>query len=321
MDLAGKRVLVTGGGGFVGSHLVDRLLDENRVVVADDFSNGRREWVDDRATVHAVDLTDSDEVRSIVDSTFDLLVHLAARKDPNDDDPRGQFADNTTMTHVVLEAAREAGIDRVAYTSSSTVYGEAPRPTPEDYAPLEPISVYGASKLADEGLLSTYAHSHGCTVWNFRFANVVGPRLRGAVIPDFIEKLRADRETLTILGDGRQEKSYLHVSDCVDAMCHVIEHAGTVGGDGDDSGNPSGSMHTYNLGTRTTTSVDRIAEIVCDVLRVDPAFEYTGGDRGWVGDVPRMRLSIEKLSGLGWSPQLESDAAVRSAAEELASEL
>jgi len=212
-----------------------------------------------------------------------------------------------------LEAARTAGVSNVAYTSSSTVYGEAPRPTPEEYAPLEPISVYGASKLADEGLLSTYAHSHGMTVWNFRFANIVGPRLRGAVIPDFIEKLHADPTRLEILGDGRQEKSYLHVSDCIDAMCHVVEHAAAAA--------PDRPMHTFNLGTRATTSVDSIAEIVADELGVDPEFKYTGGRRGWTGDVSRMGLSIEKLSALGWEPSLESTEAVRRATRELSDEL
>ena len=200
------------------------------------------------------------------------------------------------------------GVDALAFTSSSTVYGEAPRPTPEDFAPLEPISPYGAGKLAEEGLLSTYAHSHGIQSWVFRFANIVGPGLRGAVIPDFIEKLRADPETLVILGDGRQEKSYMHVEDCVDAICHVVEHA-------------EGPLTTCNLGTRTTTSVDRIADIVSDVLGVDPDYEYTGGDRGWTGDVPRMRLSVEKLAGLGWEPAQFSDDAVRQAAEELSAEL
>ena len=314
MELTSSRVLVTGGAGFVGSHLVEELLArENEVVVADDLSNGYRDRVDERADLVDVDLTSTTAVRSVVDDRFDAIFHLAARKDPNDDDPRGQFRANTAITYELLEAARAAGVTRFAYTSSSTVYGEAPRPTPEDYAPLEPISVYGASKLADEGLLSTYAHSHGFTVWNFRFANVVGPRLRGAVIPDFIEKLRADPETLTILGDGRQEKSYLHVDDCVDAMCRVVEEAAESA--------PDRKLHTYNIGTRTTTSVDRIAEIVAEELGIDPTFEYTGGDRGWTGDVPRMRLSIEKLSGLGWTPTHESSAAVRRAARELAAEM
>lgn len=314
MDVAGRRVLVTGGAGFVGSHLVEGLLAEGaEIVVADDLSTGHESWVPDEATLETVDLADTEAVDALVDPSFDAIFHLAARSDPNDDDPRGQFAENTAMTHALLAAARRADITHIAYTSSSTVYGEAPRPTPEDHAPLEPISVYGASKLADEGLLSTYAHSYGFTVWNVRFANVVGPRLRGAVIPDFIQKLRENPDALTILGDGRQQKSYLHVTDCVDAMCHVVRHA-TEGANG-------GGMHTFNLGTRTTTSVDRIAEIVSAVLGVEPEFVYTGGDRGWTGDVPRMRLAIERLAALGWEPMLESDEAVRRAAEELAAEL
>ena len=314
MELSKKRLLVTGGGGFVGSHLVDELLSKNNeVVVADNFSEGQRKWVDDRATVVETDLTDSKDVHSVVDSEFDAVFHLASHSDPNDDDPRRQFRANTTMTHELLHAARESGVKQFAYTSSSTVYGEAPRPTPEDYAPLEPISVYGASKLADEGLLSTYAHSHEFTVWNFRFANVVGPRLRGAVIPDFIKKLRDNPETLTVLGDGRQEKSYIHVEDCVDAMICIVENGAEL--------NKSGSMQTYNLGTKTTTSVNEIAEIVSEILGVDPKLSYTGGNQGWIGDVSRMRLSIEKLTNLGWKSKRESNQAVRKAASELATEI
>lgn len=215
------------------------------------------------------------------------------------------------MTHLLLEQCRAVGVEKFAFASSSTVYGEAPRPTPEDYAPLEPISVYGASKLGEEGLVSTYAHSHGMTAFIFRFANIVGPRPYGAVIQDFIEKLRSDPSSLTILGDGRQEKSYMHVTDCVNAMSYIVEHATEQ----------TGPVHTFNLGTKTTTSVDEIAEIVCDVVGVDPAFEYTVGDRGWTGDVPKMRLSVQKLAELGWEPEYESTPAVRQAVEELAQEL
>jgi UDP-glucose 4-epimerase len=142
----------------------------------------------------------------------------------------------------------------------------------------------------------------------FRFANIVGPRLRGAVVPDFIEKLRDDPDELVILGDGRQEKSYMHVDECLDAMVHVIEHA-------DDA------LNTYNLGTRTTTAVDTIADIVADEMGLDPRYEHTGGQRGWTGDVPRMRLSIEKLSALGWEPEQSSDDAVRRSVRELLEEL
>ncbi len=312
MKLSGRRILVTGGAGFIGSHLAEYLLKNgNNVVIVDDFSNGEYTYVPDEAEVLEADLTDPDTVKEAVSEDVDIVFHLAARKDPNDDDPRGQFVQNTTMTHLLLERCRDVGVDRFALASSSTVYGEAPRPTPEDHAPLEPISVYGASKLGEEALASTYAHSHGVNVYVFRFANVVGARLRGAVIPDFIEKLLQDPTTLTVLGDGRQEKSYMYVTDCVDAMNHVVESASEN----------SGPVYTYNLGTKTTTSVDDIAEIVCEELEVDPTLKYTGGDRGWVGDVPRMRLSTQRLDKLEWQPEYESHSAVQIATREIADEL
>ncbi|UTF53794.1 NAD-dependent epimerase/dehydratase family protein [Natronosalvus rutilus] len=319
MERAMRHSLVTGGAGFVGSHLTESLLEAGETVtVVDDCSNGDREHVSPEAEFVEADLTDPDSLEGLLED-IDRVYHLAASKRVDTDRPYGQFDDNTRMTRTVLEAMADADVTEIVYTSSSTVYGEAPRPTPEDYAPLEPISAYGASKLADEGLLSARAHSHGLTVWNVRFANVVGPRLRGAVIPDFIEKLRDDPETLTILGDGRQEKSYLHVEDCLAAIDHVVAHADAVDADTATSSD-AGAMHTFNLGTRTTTSVDRIAAIVADELGVDPTFEYTGGDRGWTGDVPKMRLSIEKLSALGFKPRRSSDEAVRAATRELLAE-
>jgi UDP-glucose 4-epimerase len=304
-----QRTLVTGGAGFIGSHLSRRLREAGHdVTVVDDLSNGHRDWVPEDVRFLERDLTRSEAVEEVVSPEYDLVIHLASRKAVDDPDPRAQFQENTGMTYDLVEAALDAEIPEFLFTSSSTVYGEAPRPTPEDYAPLEPISAYGASKLACEGILSTAAHSHGLTVYNVRFANIVGPRLRGAVIPDFVEKLRNDPETLTILGDGRQEKSYMHVEDCIDAMLYVYEHA-------------EGPMATYNLGTRTTTSVTRIADIVAEEMGIDPGYEYTGGDRGWTGDVPKMRLSIEKLAALGWEPSIESTEAVRRTARELLEEL
>ena len=202
----------------------------------------------------------------------------------------------------------DVGVTNIAFTSSSTVYGEAPRPTPEDYAPLEPISIYGSSKLAGEALISTYSHSYDFTAWVFRFANIVGPHQRGNVIPDFIQKLIDDPTELEILGDGRQEKSYMHVTECVDAIAHVVEHADQ-------------NLNTYNLGTRTTTSVTAIADIICEEMDLDPDYTYTGGDRGWTGDVPKMRLSIEKLASLGWEPSMSSHEAVRRGSQDLIAEL
>ncbi|QZX98768.1 NAD-dependent epimerase/dehydratase family protein [Halobaculum rubrum] len=310
MDLTGTAALVTGGGGLIGSHLAGHLQSEYDadVRVADDFSKGDRDRIPDGVDVIEADLTDEAETREAVTADLDVVFHLAAYTDTNFDDDRRLFEENTEMTYNVLEAMEDAGVPNLAFTSSSTVYGEAPRPTPEDYAPLEPISIYGSSKLADEALISTYAKSYGFTAWVYRFANIVGPYQRGNVVPDFIQKLQADPDELEILGDGRQEKSYLHVTDCVDAMCHVVEH-----GERD--------LNTYNLGSRTTTSVNRIADIVAGEMGLDPEYSYTGGDRGWTGDVPKMRLSVEKLAALGWEPPASSDDAVRAATRDLLAEL
>jgi len=309
MELADATVLVTGGAGLIGSHLAAELVANGASVrVVDDLSKGDRARVPDGTEFIQADLTDPRAVAEALTEEIDIVFHLAAYTDTNYDDDRKLFEENTEMTYNVLERMEDVGVSNIAFTSSSTVYGEAPRPTPEDYAPMEPISIYGSSKLADEALLSTYAHSYDFTVWVFRFANIVGPHQRGNVIPDFIEKLSDDPSELTILGNGRQEKSYLHVTECVDAIQHVIETA-------------SGDLNTYNLGTRTTTSVTDIADIVSDEMDLDPTYSYTGGDRGWTGAVPKMRLSIEKLSALGWEPSLSSHEAVRRATQELASEM
>lgn len=309
MDLTGARVLITGGAGLVGSHLAADLVDDAaHVRVVDDLSKGERDRLpDDVEFVHG-DLTDRDDVAGVITPDLDVVFHLAAYTDTNFDSDRVLYEENTTMTYNVIERMREVGVTNLAFTSSSAVYGEASMPTPEDYAPLEPISVYGSAKLADEALLSTFGHSYDFTVWTVRFANVVGPYQRGNVVPDFIEKLLDDPTELTILGDGRQEKSYMHVSDCVDALRHVVEHA-------------EGDVNVYNLGTRTTTSVTTIADVVSEELGVDPKYAYTGGDRGWTGDVPRMRLSIEKLSALGWEPSLSSHESVRKATRDLIAEM
>ena len=309
MDLSNATVLVTGGAGLVGSHLAATLHDAGTTVrVADDLSKGTRERVPADVTFTEADLTDRDDVDRVMTADLDMVFHLAAYTDTNFDDDRKLFEENTEMTYNLLEAMRDADVEHFAFTSSSTVYGEAPRPTPEDYAPLEPISIYGSSKLADEGLISTYAHSYGIQSWVFRFANIVGPYQRGNVVPDFIEKLTDDPTELEILGDGRQEKSYMYVSECVSAMQYVVEHADEP-------------LNIYNLGTKTTTSVTDIADIVSDELGVDPEYTYTGGDRGWTGDVPKMRLSIQKLAALGWEPTRSSDESVRQGARDLINEI
>jgi len=309
MNLNGSHILITGGAGLVGSHLARYLLHHRATVqVVDDLSKGDRARVPNDAKFIKADLTNKDDVNQIITEDLDIVFHFAAYTDTNYDDDRTLFEENTEMTYNILERMQEVDVTNIAFTSSSTVYGEAPRPTPEDYAPLEPISIYGSSKLADEGLISTYAHSYDFTAWVFRFANIVGPHQRGNVIPDFIEKLLANPDELEILGDGRQEKSYMHVEECVDAITHVVEHADQ-------------DLNTYNLGTRTTTSVNAIADIISDEMGLDPEYSYTGGDRGWTGDVPKMRLSIEKLASLGWEPSQSSHEAVRRGARDLIAEL
>ena len=305
MDLSEKRIVVTGGAGLIGSQLATDLVDENDVVVVDDLSNGYLDSVPDEATFVDGDLLDEADVASVITEDVDVVFHLAAAdKYVDTDSPRRQFEANTRMTHNLLERMAEVGVTNLAFTSSCTVYGEAGEPTPEGYGPLEPISTYGATKLAEEAVCSVYAHSDDFTVWTFRFANIVGPRFGAGVVPDFVEKLDADPETLEILGDGKQQKSYMHVTDCTAAMRHVVEHA-------------TDSLNVFNLGTRETTEVTRIADIVADEMGLDPDYEYTGGDRGWTGDIPVVFLPIDRLLATGFEPQYSSDEAIRKVTAQL----
>jgi len=196
----------------------------------------------------------------------------------------------------------------MVFTSTSTVYGEATIiPTPEDYSPLEPISVYGGSKLACEALISAYCHSFEMKSWIFRFANIIGERSGHGVITDFIRKLRANPADLEILGNGKQAKSYLEVHECIAAMLFA-------------TGKARGTVNTFNIGSEDWIDVKTIAEIVTEEMHLpDTKFRFTGGERGWIGDVPRMQLSIERLKSLRWKPQLGSRESVRLAVRDLLS--
>jgi UDP-glucose 4-epimerase len=214
--------------------------------------------------------------------------------------PDPTIRNNIVATYRVLEAMRTHGIPELVFTSTSTIYGEATViPTPEDYTPLEPISVYGASKLACEALISAYCHSFQMRSWVFRFANIIGERSGHGVITDFIHKLRQNPKELEILGDGRQTKSYLEVHECVEAMLYAV-------------GQAKEPVNTFNIGSEDWIDVKTIADIVADEMHLPSVrHRFTGGKRGWVGDVPKMQLGIEKITELGWKPRLGSQESVR----------
>jgi UDP-glucose 4-epimerase len=304
--------VVTGGAGFIGSHLVDELVARgDQVLVIDNCSAGT---VSNLAT-HL-------EEGSITFLTQDLLAdgwqascrgadriyHIAADPDVRGSarSPESVIANNVVATVRILETMRKLGIPEIVFTSTSTVYGEANViPTPEKYAPLEPISVYGGSKLAGEALISAYSATYDMRAWVFRFANIIGPRSSHGVIWDFIHKLRGNPEELEILGDGTQKKSYLDVKDCIGAILFAVNHS-------------ANRYNVYNIGSEDWVDVVSIADIVAEEMNLpDVQYRFTGGDRGWVGDVPRMLLSIEKLKALGWSPEFGSLASVRRAVRSL----
>ncbi len=314
------RVLVTGGAGFIGSHLVDALMESgSEVRVLDDLSAGSldniKRWLNhERFEFIKGDMRDAETVKNAVEGV-EAVFHLAANPEVRigSQSPELLYETNVLITYNLLNAIRDSNVEYLVFTSSSTVYGDADIiPTPEDYAPLEPISVYGGAKLAAEAMISGYAHTFDFKALIFRLANIIGERSNHGVIYDFINKLRRNPEELEILGDGTQRKSYLHVSDTVEGMLHIFEHF-----KGENK-----AVDFYNLGNEDWITVKEIAEIVSEEMGLNPAFRFTGGvdgGRGWKGDVKFMRLSIEKAKETGWKPRLDSYGAVRRTVRELLS--
>ncbi|MEZ0319949.1 MAG: NAD-dependent epimerase/dehydratase family protein [Pyrobaculum sp.] len=309
------RVVVTGGAGFLGSHLVDRLIEEGfDVVVVDNLSSGRREFVNNQAEFHLRDLKEAEWGVGI---RGDVVFHFAANPEVrlSSTEPVVHFNENVLATFNVLEWARHVGVRTVVFASSSTVYGDAEvMPTPEEEL-YKPISVYGAAKAAGEVMCGTYARLYGVRCLAVRYANVVGPRLRHGVIYDFIMKLRRNPNVLEVLGDGTQRKSYLYVKDAVEATLlawRKFEELQTP-------------FLALNVGNQDAVRVLDIANVVAEVLGLKPEIrlvQATPDGRGWPGDVKYMTLSIAKLTKLtGWRPSMTSLEAVRKAAEDLAKEL
>lgn len=297
--------LVTGGAGFIGSHLVDRLINDNNVTVIDNLSSGKKEYINPKASFVKKDLLDLEGILSDFEG-IDTVFHIAANPDVKLSavDTKIHFEQNIVATYNVLEAMRKKDVGKIVFTSSSTVYGRAPMPTPENYGPLIPESIYGASKLACEGLIYSYSHTFGFKSWIFRFANIIGERSNHGVIPDFIEKLKKNPLELEILGDGKQLKSYLYVGECIDQILFAFNNSNDI-------------VNIFNIGSLDHISVAKIAELVSNKMRLNPKFRFTGGEVGWKGDIPRMLLSIDKLKALGYVPKYNSFDSVKKTIKEL----
>jgi len=301
-----RNVLITGGAGFIGSHLVDRLIKNHNVTVYDNLSSGKKEFISrhfDNKNFSFIedDLLDLENLKKDMKNQ-DAVFHFAANanivlgSEKTDTD----LKQGTIVTYNVLESMRINNVKNIVFPSSCTVYGETKvTPIPENYGPMTPVSLYGASKLASEGLITAYCSMFDMNACVFRFANIVGSRSTHGVILDFINKLRNNPDELEILGDGKQTKSYLHINDCLDAILFAVEKI-------------NDKVNIFNLGCEDWINVDRIAEIVVEEMGLkNVKFKYTGGSRGWKGDIPRIMLSIRKIEKLGWKPRYNSEKAVR----------
>lgn len=317
-----QKFLVTGAAGFIGSHLVDALLARGATVVGiDNLKLGKRENLaaalkNPRCRFFQADINDlSATGKMIAEETaaapFDAVWHLAANSDIRAGvaDPDVDFRDTFLTTHSVLKLAREHKIPRLAFASTSAIYGDLKRKLTEDIGPLFPISNYGAMKLASEAAISAATESFLERAWIFRFPNVVGSRATHGAIFDFVHKLLKNPAELEVLGDGTQEKPYFHVADLIDAMLFI-------------TGNAPDKLNFYNIGTSdSVTNVRYLAETTIRFAAPGAKIRFTGGNRGWVGDVPKVDYSVEKLQKLGWSPRLTSNAAVDRAVAEIVAEI
>jgi UDP-glucose 4-epimerase len=307
-----RRVCVTGGAGFIGSNLVDRLSAGGaEVVIVDNFSTGRHEFIAEALARPGVRLVEGDvldiEVLEGALDGCDWVFHLQANADVRRglDHPRRDLEQNTIATSNVLEAMRVRGVSRVAFASTGSVYGEPQIfPTPENAPFPVQTSLYGASKLAGEGLIEAYAAGYGFMGVICRFVSILGERYTHGHIFDFYRALKRDPTRLRVLGDGRQEKSYLYVHDCIDAILTAAErHEGEPG------------VHRYNLATDETLLVDQSVTIITGYLGLRPKIEHAGGKRGWIGDSPLIQLDTDRIRSLGWRPKVTIAKAVTSTLE------
>ena len=308
-------ILVAGGAGFIGSHLCDALLSKNNtVIVADKLIMGAKniEHLSQNTNFkfYEMELANQDNVDKLfAENKIDIVYHMAANSDiqKSANDTSIDFNDTLLTTRVLLESMRKNNVKNIFFASTSAVYGEMPDIVlNEETGGLKPVSYYGGAKLASEALISSYVSMCDMNAVIFRFPNVIGPRLTHGVVYDFVKKLRNNPKELEILGNGTQCKPYIYVTDLVNAIVKLTEQF-------------EPGVEIFNISVMSEgTSVTHIAEIVVDVLGLsDVEFKYTGGDRGWKGDVPRFKYDISKVLATGWKPEYTSDEAVRKAAQSL----
>jgi UDP-glucose 4-epimerase len=302
-----RRACITGGAGFIGSNLADRLLAAGaEVVILDDFRSGRRELLADALRQNRARLVEGDVLDpAVLEDALegcDWVFHLQANADVRRglEHPRRDLEQNTIATAGLLEAMRGRGVTRLVFASTGSVYGEPTVfPTPEDAPFPSQTSLYGASKLAGEGLISAYAVGYGFTGVIVRLVSILGERYMHGHLFDFYRALKRDPARLPVLGDGRQEKAYLYVQDCLDAMLIAAERHR------DEPG-----AHVYNLSSGETIRVEASIRLLCEHLALAPRIEYAGGRRGWIGDSPLIDLDTTRIRGLGWRPRLAVAEAV-----------
>jgi UDP-glucose 4-epimerase len=321
------RSFIVGGAGFIGSHLTDKLVEKGPVTIYDNLSVGKREFVARHLSSGAVTLVTKDalDLESLTQAMagHDVVFHLAANPEARWglERTRLDLEQGTIATYNVVEAMRLAKVPKIVFSSSGTVYGDTAEACDEKNLGSLPISLYGASKFAGEALISAYVECFGLNAMIFRFGNVVGPRGTHGAALDFLKKLRDAKTYLEVLGDGRQAKPYLHVTDCADGLCFGLAHLEKKMAATPPQGT-RGQLAIFNLGPADFTSVRRIAEL-CVAASPYPQAEirYTGGERGWPGDVPQSRLQPDALAAAGFRVQYTSDQAVKMAVEALTKEV
>lgn len=311
MNNINNSILITGGAGFIGSHLCDELIANNKITVIDNLSLGKKSNINHLLKNPNFKFIEedllSDKINDVfVNNKFDIVFHLAANSDiANSHENPSIDKDNTFMSsYCILEMMKKYKVKKIVFASTSAIYGDTNELLTENYGPLNPVSHYGAGKLASEAFISSFVENYDIQAWIVRFPNVVGERATHGVIFDFIYKLKKNNDKLIVLGNGEQHKPYLYVKDLIQGIIYVWK-------------NSNEKINTFNLGLDSRTKVKDIAEMVIEEMDLNAKIEFTGGERGWIGDVPEFNYDLTKINNLGWRAPNNSNEAVRKSIQKI----